>query len=173
MLHDDALLAQAKRRLDVVVSHMNPHGILFLWWVNKNSPDDANVGKWLAPSSFHWVHRTQSEFLTHWPIRHTMVAEVHNAQGIPSRPEGGSIMTLDQFTLVVRRQPFQPFQMVMVDGRSFTVDHPEFVAISRRGRSVTFYAQDNTLHLLDAALIADVVTIDENGAASTDSGGDK
>ncbi len=70
-------------------------------------------------------------------------------------------MALDQFTLVIRRQPFQPFRMVMVDGRSFTVDHPEFVAISRRGRSVTFYSQDNTLHLLDAALIAEVETIDE------------
>jgi hypothetical protein len=41
VLHDDALLQQAKRRLDVVVSHMNPDSILFLWWLNKNHPDDA------------------------------------------------------------------------------------------------------------------------------------
>jgi hypothetical protein len=76
-------------------------------------------------------------------------------------------MTLDQFTLVIRRQPFRPFPMVMADGTSFTVDHPEFVSISRRGRSVTFHAQDNTLHLLDAALIADVATIDEIESAPT------
>ncbi|MGC8643268.1 MAG: hypothetical protein ACP5XB_25700, partial [Isosphaeraceae bacterium] len=43
ILHDNALLAQAKRRLDVVVSHMNPDGILFLWWLNKNHPDDAKA----------------------------------------------------------------------------------------------------------------------------------
>ena len=43
MLHDDALLAQAKRRLDVVVSHMNPRGILFLWWLNKNNPADTKA----------------------------------------------------------------------------------------------------------------------------------
>lgn len=43
VLHDEALLAQAKRRLDVVVSHMNPNGILFLWWLNKNNPDDAKA----------------------------------------------------------------------------------------------------------------------------------
>ncbi len=43
VLHDDALVAQAKRRLDVVVSHMNPDGILFLWWLNKNNPEDAKA----------------------------------------------------------------------------------------------------------------------------------
>jgi len=43
VLHDDALIEQAKRRFDVVVSRMNPNGILFLWWLNKNSPDDAKA----------------------------------------------------------------------------------------------------------------------------------
>ena len=41
VLHDDALLEQAKRRLNVVVTHMNPDGILFLWWLNKNHPGDV------------------------------------------------------------------------------------------------------------------------------------
>jgi len=53
-------------------------------------------------------------------------------------------VTLDQFTQQVRRQPFRPFQLVMVDGSRFTVDHPEFVSIDRRGRAVTFHATDNT-----------------------------
>ena len=44
---------------------------------------------------------------------------------LAARSRGVPIMTLDQFTLVIRRQPFQPFRMVMVDGTSFTVDHPE------------------------------------------------
>jgi hypothetical protein len=43
VLHDDALIQQAKRRLDVVVTHMNPKGILFLWWLNKNNPDDVKA----------------------------------------------------------------------------------------------------------------------------------
>ncbi|MGA2618671.1 MAG: hypothetical protein ABSF26_13740 [Thermoguttaceae bacterium] len=43
ILHDDALIQQAKRRLGVVVTHMNPNGILFLWWLNKNNPDDAKA----------------------------------------------------------------------------------------------------------------------------------
>jgi hypothetical protein len=43
VLHDDALLQQAKKRFDVVVSHMNPNGILFLWWLNKNNPADVKA----------------------------------------------------------------------------------------------------------------------------------
>lgn len=66
-------------------------------------------------------------------------------------------MTLNQFTQAVRREPFRPFDLVLVDGRAFTVDHPEFVAIDRRGREVTFYAEDNTQHFIDAGLIAEVV----------------
>ena len=44
VLHDDALMQQAKRRLDVVVDHMNPDSILFLWWLDKNRPGDVKGG---------------------------------------------------------------------------------------------------------------------------------
>jgi uncharacterized protein len=49
-LHDDALMAQAKRRLDVVATHMTPHSILFLWWLDRNNPGDLKgarvAGEW-------------------------------------------------------------------------------------------------------------------------------
>ncbi len=80
-------------------------------------------------------------------------------------------MTLDRFTQQVRRQPFRPFQLVMVDGSRFTVDHPDFVPIDRRGRAVTFHATDNTRHELDAWLIQDVVAL--NADASATVGGPK
>jgi hypothetical protein len=66
-------------------------------------------------------------------------------------------VTLNQFAQAVRREPFRPFNLVLVDGRAFTVDHSEFVAIDRRGREVTFYADDNTQHFIDAGLIAEIV----------------
>lgn len=68
-------------------------------------------------------------------------------------------MTLNQFTQEIRRQPFRPFTLVLVDGRSFTVDHPEFVSIDRRGREVTFHAADNSRHEIDARLISELVTL--------------
>ena len=40
VLHDDALINQAKRRLYAVADNMNPNSILFLWWLDKNKPED-------------------------------------------------------------------------------------------------------------------------------------
>jgi len=75
-------------------------------------------------------------------------------------------VTLDQFTQQVRRQPFRPFQLVMVDGSRSTVDHPGFVSIDRRDRAVTFHATDNTRHELDSRLIQDVVALDADASAT-------
>ena len=42
-LHDDGLVEQARKRFDVVITRMNPNSILFLWWLNKNNPDDTRA----------------------------------------------------------------------------------------------------------------------------------
>ncbi|HOY58832.1 MAG TPA: glycoside hydrolase family 127 protein, partial [Verrucomicrobiota bacterium] len=42
-LHDEALIQQAKRRLDAVADHMNANGLLFLWWLDRNKPDDRKA----------------------------------------------------------------------------------------------------------------------------------
>ncbi|MCR4411231.1 MAG: glycoside hydrolase family 127 protein [Thermoguttaceae bacterium] len=42
-LRDDGLVEQARKRFDVVVTRMNPNSIVFLWWLNKNNPDDAKA----------------------------------------------------------------------------------------------------------------------------------
>lgn len=39
-LHDDSLIQQAKRRLDVIGNNMNENSIFFLWWLDKNNPSD-------------------------------------------------------------------------------------------------------------------------------------
>ncbi|MBV8310774.1 MAG: hypothetical protein JO344_10340 [Planctomycetaceae bacterium] len=69
-------------------------------------------------------------------------------------------MTLNEFAREMGRRPFRPFQLVLVDGRSFTVDHPEFASTDRRGRVVTFHAGDNTRHEIDSRLIAEIVAVD-------------
>lgn len=43
VLGDQTLCQQAKTRLDVVIDHMNPKSILFLWWLNKDSPEDGQA----------------------------------------------------------------------------------------------------------------------------------
>ena len=42
-LHDDTLIAQAKRRLYAVADHMNTNGLLFLWWLDRNNPGDRKA----------------------------------------------------------------------------------------------------------------------------------
>jgi hypothetical protein len=42
-LHDEALIAQAKGRLQAVADHMNTNGLLFLWWLDRNNPADRKA----------------------------------------------------------------------------------------------------------------------------------
>ena len=66
-------------------------------------------------------------------------------------------MTLNQFRQALTKQLFRPFRIILADGRSFTIEHPEFVAMDPRGREVTFYEEDGTQHFLEAMLIAEVI----------------
>jgi hypothetical protein len=70
-------------------------------------------------------------------------------------------MTLVEFSREMGRRPFQPFTLVTVDGQRFTIDHPEFASIDRRGRVVTFHRADNTRHEIDARLIVEVIAANE------------
>ena len=42
-LHDESLICQAKTRLDVVVTNMNENSILFMWWLDRNNPDQVQA----------------------------------------------------------------------------------------------------------------------------------
>jgi hypothetical protein len=42
-LHDEALIQQARRRLYAVADNMNTNGLLFLWWLDRNSPADRKA----------------------------------------------------------------------------------------------------------------------------------
>ncbi len=42
-LHDDGLIQQARRRLYAVADNMNTNSLLFLWWLNRNNPDDRKA----------------------------------------------------------------------------------------------------------------------------------
>ena len=51
--------------------------------------------------------------------------------------------------------PFTPFVVLMADGREFQVNHPDFIARSPTGRSVTLYDTAG-VHILDVRLIAEL-----------------
>jgi hypothetical protein len=64
-------------------------------------------------------------------------------------------MRIEQFRELLHRQPFLPFTIYMVDGRTFDVRHPDFVAVRPSGRSVIL-ADDEGTSFLDAGLIAEL-----------------
>ncbi len=64
-------------------------------------------------------------------------------------------MDLREIASLTGAQPFVPFVLRMADGREFTVNHPDFVARSPAGRSVTVYDAGG-VHILDARLIAEL-----------------
>jgi hypothetical protein len=66
-------------------------------------------------------------------------------------------MALNQCRHALSRQPFRRFQRILADGRSFTIEHPEFAAMDPRGREVTFYEDDGIQHFIEAMLIAEVI----------------
>ncbi len=51
--------------------------------------------------------------------------------------------------------PFDPFVVLMADGREFEVRHPDFVARSPTGRSVVLYDAAG-VHISDVRLLAEL-----------------
>ena len=50
-------------------------------------------------------------------------------------------------------QPFKPFSMILADGRSVPVVHPEWMTISPTGRIVTVFEPDDSLRIIDLILV--------------------
>jgi hypothetical protein len=55
----------------------------------------------------------------------------------------------DRIREFMHAQPFAAFDMRTSDGRVYTVDHPDFVARSRDGRTITFYTEDGRMVVID------------------------
>jgi hypothetical protein len=57
-------------------------------------------------------------------------------------------MTVEQIKELHFARPFRPFIMHLADGRSFEVNHPEFLSYSRSGRILHFVTpQDHQEHI--------------------------
>lgn len=52
-----------------------------------------------------------------------------------------------------RAQPFSPFRIHLADGRSFDVEHPEFLAQTASGRTVIVTLPDDSFEVIDVLLI--------------------
>ena len=61
-------------------------------------------------------------------------------------------MTIQELQLHHQQRPFEPFRLLVADGRSFDVRHPERLASLRNGRMISV-ATDEGFVILDMLLI--------------------
>ena len=62
-------------------------------------------------------------------------------------------MTIEQLREMHLARPFQPFDIHLADGRTLTVDHPEFLSQSRTGRTIYVTSSDDRLEIVDLLLV--------------------
>jgi hypothetical protein len=62
-------------------------------------------------------------------------------------------MTSEQLKATLRQQPFRPFTIRMVDGRSFTVSHPDWAIVSPTGRTSILFEPDDSYSVIDLMLM--------------------
>jgi hypothetical protein len=48
-------------------------------------------------------------------------------------------MTIEKVRELIHAQPFTPFVVHLADGRKVSIDHPDFVSLSRTGRFLHFF----------------------------------
>ena len=74
-------------------------------------------------------------------------------------------MTVKQIRAVCDAVPFQRFVIFLADGRSFPIQHPEFLSYSERSRMVIAHEVDGSWEIIDPQL---VTSLRIPGAQGTD-----
>lgn len=77
-------------------------------------------------------------------------------------------MEINAFREALRKLPFRPFTIRLVDGRAFPVVHRDFVAVTGRSVVVASPDQDETYSLIDSILI---VSLDYEAPVATPAAG--
>jgi len=62
-------------------------------------------------------------------------------------------MTIGKIRDLHSAQPFQRFTIHLADGRSFRVEHPEFLSVSPTGRTIVVHLPDDSMHIIDLFLV--------------------
>ena len=72
-------------------------------------------------------------------------------------------MTTDKTRKAIRTQPFRPCTLRTVSGQELYVDHPEFVALSKGGRTLAVLsAIENAIEIIDR-MLAEAIQFGKNG----------
>jgi hypothetical protein len=83
-------------------------------------------------------------------------------------------MQIDRIRDAIRQQPFRAFRIMMANGSSYLIKHPEFVAMPPppKKRDMVFYGEDG-VHIIDLALIQELVVAEEPATSLAAPAGDE
>jgi hypothetical protein len=83
------------------------------------------------------------------------------------------MVQLDRVREVMHQQPFRPFTVHLLNGSSYLVKHPDFLALppGTRKRDIVLYGDDG-VHLIDLALIQEIVLAGEGSPSMSPPEGD-
>ena len=74
-------------------------------------------------------------------------------------------MSPDAVKKFMHAVPWQPFTLCLADGRNIHVPHPDFISISRAGRTVVVTTEDEEFEMIDVFLILSVKTKSQQKSA--------
>jgi hypothetical protein len=74
-------------------------------------------------------------------------------------------MIAERIRTAMRAQPFEPFDLLLADGRSFTITHPDYISVPPAPvpRDIVFYTEkpgqagDFQTHWINLGLLAELV----------------
>ena len=67
-------------------------------------------------------------------------------------------MSPDAVKKFMHAAPWRPFVLCLADGRAIQVPHPDFISITRNGRSVIVATVDEDYEVIDVFLILSIKT---------------
>lgn len=62
-------------------------------------------------------------------------------------------MSIDELRKVREANPFRPFTIRLADGRSYRINHRDYLSLSPVGRTVIVYGEDGGFDILDTLLV--------------------
>ena len=77
-------------------------------------------------------------------------------------------MTIEQLRQMHQARPFSPFRVHMADGRYLDVNHPEFLAHTPAGRTITIARQDDSFEVIDLLLVTSLEPINGKPHSAAD-----
>jgi hypothetical protein len=74
-------------------------------------------------------------------------------------------MRISEIREALRKQPFQPFTIHLVDGREFPIEHVDFLLISRTERSIVVADLNGGYEIIDPMMVTSLSVTEEKAQA--------